>query len=60
MSAEGRKTRTRRDSIRAKEEMSVHALLLQINKRFDTLSTKDDLKEIRTEIKKNSKDIAEV
>ena len=52
---------TRRDSAGgAKDDMSVKDMLTQMNKRFDSLATKDDMKEIRSDIQKNADDIDEV
>ena len=52
---------TRRDSAGgAKDDTSVKDMLTQMNKRFDSLATKDDMKEIRSDIKKNADDIEEV
>ena len=52
---------TRRDSTASsKEDQSVRELLVQMNKRFDTLATKEDLTDIRSQIKQNSDEIAGV
>ena len=57
-----KKTRmtTRRDSAGTKEDASVKELLQQMNKRFDTLATKEDIRDIRMDIEKNAEDIDEV
>ena len=57
-----KKTRlsTRRDSTGAKEDPSVKELLQQMNRRFDTLATKEDMNDIRGEIRKNTEDIEDV
>ena len=54
------RTATRRDSTGAKEEVSVRELLVQMNRRFDTLATKEDLGEIKGQIQKNADDIEQV
>ena len=44
----------------AKEDTTVKDLLIQMNKQFDSLATKDDMKDMKAEIKKNSDDIKAV
>ena len=59
---ETKKTRfsARRDSVGGKDDTTVKELLQQMNKRFDTLATKEDVNDIRGEIKKNAEDIEDV